>query len=95
MRRGAIAAVAALAAILAVSVAQAQQSRKDICDGDLKTEEQRIKTRALAQEKQAVDETARTASVDRLPQLRAAIARNMAFELSQAKQNYEDCLKLP
>ncbi len=95
MSRRAIVAAAALAVILAAPVAEAQQSRKDICDGDLRNEEQRIKASALAKEKQVVDDAAKLGLNERVPQLRAAIGRNMAFELSQAKQNHEDCLKLP
>ena len=88
-------AAAAIAVVLAVPVAQAQQSRKDICDGDLRNEEQRIKSNALAKEKQVVDDAAKLGLLERVPPMRAAIGRNMAFELSQARQNYEDCLKLP
>ncbi len=94
MAKGAIAA-AVFAAVLAVPVAQAQQSRKDICDGDLRNEEQRIKASALAKEKQVVDDATKLGMHERVPQMRAAIGRNMSFELSQARQNHEDCLKLP
>lgn len=88
-------AAAVLALVMAAPVAQAQQSRKDICDGDLRNEEQRIRANALAKEKQVVDDAAKLGMHDRVPSMRAAIGRNMAFELSQARQNYEDCLKLP
>lgn len=99
MARGSTAAVlgaiAAGAYLLAAPAAWPQQSRKEVCDGDLRTEEQRIKAGALAKEKQVVDDAAKLNIADRVPQMRAAIARNMIFELAWARQNHEDCLKLP
>lgn len=97
-RRSTSAVLAAIAAgvfLLAPSAAWPQQSRKEVCDGDLKTEEQRIKAGALAKEKQVVDAAAKLGMAERVPQMRAAIARNMIFELAWARQNHEDCLKLP
>jgi hypothetical protein len=95
MPRGFLAAGALLLALAAADAALAEQSRKDVCDGDLRAEETRIRARALAEEKRMEAEAKRTGAAEEMPKLRAAIGRNLGFELSQARQNHEDCLKLP